>query len=162
MANILTQIFGSRNQRLLRQLSKTVDQINALEEGIKALSDEQLATKTVDFKQRAKDGETLEDLLPEAFAVAREAAWRALGLRPFDVQLIGGMVLHQGNIAEMRTGEGKTLVATLPAYLNALSGDGVHIITVNEYLAERDANWMRPVFSHTLPARTSAPGKSNF
>jgi len=146
VANILTQIFGSRNQRLLRQLSKTVDQINALEEGIKALSDEQLATKTVDFKQRAKDGETLEDLLPEAFAVAREAAWRALGLRPFDVQLIGGMVLHQGNIAEMRTGEGKTLVATLPAYLNALSGDGVHIITVNEYLAERDANWMRPVY----------------
>jgi len=146
VANILTRIFGSRNHRLLRQLSKTVDRINALEEGIKALSDEQLAAKTVDFKQRVEDGATLEDLLPEAFAVAREAAWRALGLRPFDVQLIGGMVLHQGNIAEMRTGEGKTLVATLPAYLNALSGKGVHIITVNEYLAERDANWMRPVY----------------
>jgi preprotein translocase subunit SecA len=146
VANILTRIFGSRNQRLLRQLSKTVDQINALEEGIKALSDDELSAKTTEFKQRVKDGEALDDLMAEAFAVAREAAWRALGLRPFDVQLIGGMVLHRGDIAEMRTGEGKTLVATLPAYLNALSGDGVHIITVNEYLAERDANWMRPVY----------------
>ncbi|NOX69303.1 MAG: preprotein translocase subunit SecA [Gammaproteobacteria bacterium] len=146
MANFLTRIFGSRNQRLLRQLSKTVDQINALEDGIKALDDQQLSARTAEFKQRVQDGATLDDLLPEAFAVAREAAWRAIGLRPFDVQLIGGMVLHQGNIAEMRTGEGKTLVATLPAYLNALSGDGVHIITVNEYLAQRDADWMRPVY----------------
>jgi len=146
VANFLTRIFGSRNQRLLRQLSKTVDQINALEDGIKALDDQQLSARTAEFKQRVQDGATLDDLLPEAFAVAREAAWRAIGLRPFDVQLIGGMVLHQGNIAEMRTGEGKTLVATLPAYLNALSGDGVHIITVNEYLAQRDADWMRPVY----------------
>ena len=147
MAKFLTRIFGSRNQRLLRQLAKSVDQINALEEGIKALDDEQLSGKTAEFKQRFEDGETLDELLPEAFAVAREAAWRALGLRPFDVQLIGGMVLHQGNIAEMRTGEGKTLVATLPAYLNALSGEGVHIITVNEYLAQRDADWMHPVYA---------------
>jgi len=146
VANFLTRIFGSRNQRLLRQLSKTVDRINVLEEGIKALDDQQLSARTAEFKQRVQDGGTLDDLLPEAFAVAREAAWRAIGLRPFDVQLIGGMVLHQGNIAEMRTGEGKTLVATLPAYLNALSGDGVHIITVNEYLAQRDADWMRPVY----------------
>lgn len=146
MANFLTRIFGSRNQRLLRQLAKSVERINALEDGIKALDDEQLSAKTAEFKQRFQDGETLDELLPEAFAVAREAAWRALGLRPFDVQLIGGMVLHQGNIAEMRTGEGKTLVATLPAYLNALGGEGVHIITVNEYLAQRDADWMRPVY----------------
>lgn len=146
MANFLTRIFGSRNQRLLRQLAKTVVQINVLEEGIKALDDGQLSAKTVEFKKRVVDGETLAELLPEAFAVAREAGWRSLGLRPFDVQLIGGMVLHEGNIAEMRTGEGKTLVATLPAYLNALSGEGVHIITVNEYLAQRDADWMRPVY----------------
>ncbi|MDH5622719.1 MAG: preprotein translocase subunit SecA, partial [Gammaproteobacteria bacterium] len=137
MANFLTSIFGSRNQRLLRQFSRTVKQINALEEGLKALSDADLAAKTTEFKKRYEDGETLQNLLPEAFAVAREGAWRTLGMRPFDVQLIGGMVLHQGDIAEMRTGEGKTLVATLPAYLNALSDKGVHIVTVNEYLAQR-------------------------
>ena len=146
MANILTKVFGSRNQRLLRQYSKSVSQINGFEEQIKALSDEKLAQKTDDFRSRLDSGEGLDDILEEAFAVAREAAWRALGLRPFDVQLIGGMVLHEGNIAEMRTGEGKTLVATLPAYLNALSGNGVHIVTVNEYLAQRDADWMRPVY----------------
>ena len=146
MANFLTRIFGSRNQRLLRQYSKIVDRINGLEEGVKALSDEDLRGRTDEFRQRVADGTSLEDLLPEAFAVAREAAWRTLGLRPFDVQLIGGMVLHRGNIAEMRTGEGKTLVATLPAYLNALSGNGVHVITVNEYLAQRDADWMGPVY----------------
>ena len=146
MANILTRIFGSRNERLLREMSKTVNQINGLEDGIKSLDDKQLSAKTGEFRQRLEDGETLDDLLPEAFAVAREAACRTLGLRPFDAQLIGGMVLHQGNIAEMRTGEGKTLVATLPAYLNALSGNGVHIVTVNEYLAQRDADWMNPIY----------------
>ena len=146
MANFLTRIFGSRNQRLLRQYSKVVKKINVLEEGLQQLSDDQLKAKTDEFRRRYADGETLHDLLPEAFAVAREAAVRALGLRPFDVQLIGGMVLHDGNIAEMRTGEGKTLMSTLPAYLNAISGDGVHIVTVNEYLAQRDAEWMRPIY----------------
>ncbi len=146
MANFITRIFGSRNQRLLKQYAKTVDEINSLEEGLQALSDQEIADKTESFKQRVAEGETLDELLAEAFAVAREASVRTLGMRPFDVQLIGGMVLHEGNIAEMRTGEGKTLVATLPAYLNALSGDGVHIVTVNEYLAQRDADWMRPVY----------------
>jgi preprotein translocase subunit SecA len=146
VAKFLTSIFGSRNQRLLRQYSKSVNKINALEEGLKALDDAALRAKTEEFRQRYQDGETLDGLLPEAFAVAREAGFRALGLRAFDVQLIGGMVLHDGNIAEMRTGEGKTLVATLPAYLNAISGDGVHIVTVNEYLAQRDADWMRPAY----------------
>jgi len=146
VANILTSIFGSRNQRMLRDYNKIVKQINALEDDIKALDDAALSGKTDEFRQRFADGETLDDLLPEAFAVAREAAWRKLGMRPFDVQLIGGMVLNDGNIAEMRTGEGKTLVATLPAYLNALSGKGVHIVTVNEYLAQRDADWMRPAY----------------
>ncbi len=146
MANFLTRLFGSRNQRLLRQYEKVVDKINGLEEATKALSDEALRAKTDEFRARVADGESLDKLLPEAFAVAREAAVRALGMRPFDVQLIGGMVLHDGNIAEMRTGEGKTLVATLPAYLNALSGKGVHVVTVNEYLAQRDADWMRPVY----------------
>ena len=146
MAKFLTSIFGSRNQRLLRQYSKSVNKINALEEGLQALDDAALRAKTDEFRKRYSDGETLIDLLPETFAVAREAGLRTLGMRPFDVQLIGGMVLHDGNIAEMRTGEGKTLVATLPAYLNAVSGDGVHIVTVNEYLAQRDAEWMRPVY----------------
>jgi preprotein translocase subunit SecA len=146
VANVLTKIFGSRNQRLLRQFSKAVDRINALEEGMQALGDADLAAKTDEFRKRLDGGEDLDALLPEAFAVAREAALRTLGMRPFDVQLIGGMVLNQGDIAEMRTGEGKTLVATLPAYLNALSGKGVHIVTVNEYLAQRDADWMRPVY----------------
>lgn len=146
MANFLTRLFGSRNQRLLRQYEKVVDKINGLEEATKALSDEALRAKTDEFRARVADGESLDKLLPEAFAVAREAAVRAVGMRPFNVQLIGGMVLHDGNIAEMRTGEGKTLVATLPAYLNALSGKGVHVVTVNEYLAQRDADWMRPVY----------------
>ena len=146
MAKFLTSIFGSRNQRMLRQYSKTVNKINSLEEGLKALDDAALRAKTGEFQSRYTDGESLQDLLPEAFAVAREAAFRVLGMRPFDVQLIGGMVLHDGNIAEMRTGEGKTLMATLPAYLNAISGDGVHIVTVNEYLAQRDADWMGPAY----------------
>ena len=146
MANILTRIFGSRNQRLLRQYGKTVKKINALEEGVQALDDAGLRARTEEFKRRVADGETLQQLLPEAFAVMRESAQRTLGMRPFDVQLVGGMVLHDGNIAEMRTGEGKTLVATLPVYLNALSGKGVHVVTVNEYLAQRDADWMRPAY----------------
>ena len=146
MANILTRVFGSRNQRLLRQYGRIVKKINALEEGIQALDDAGLRARTDELKGRLADGETLDQLLPEAFAVMREAATRTLGMRPFDVQLVGGMVLHDGNIAEMRTGEGKTLVATLPAYLNALSGKGVHVVTVNEYLAQRDADWMRPAY----------------
>ena len=146
MANFLTRIFGSRNQRLVRQYSKSVKAINTLEEGLQALSDDALKAKTGEFRQRYANGETLVQLLPEAFAVAREASVRTMQMRPFDVQLIGGMVLHDGNIAEMRTGEGKTLMSTLPAYLNAISDDGVHIVTVNEYLAQRDADWMRPIY----------------
>ena len=146
MANFLTRIFGSRNQRLLRQYSKIVSEINDLEPGLQSLSDDELSAKTGEFRARVEQGESLDDLLVEAFAVAREAAWRTLELRPFDVQLIGAMVLHQGNIAEMRTGEGKTLVATLPVYLNSLGGESVHIVTVNEYLAQRDADWMKPVY----------------
>ena len=138
----LKSIFGSRNERLLKQYRKTVVQINALEPAIQQLSDEALRAKTDEFKARYQKGETLEQLLPEAFAVVREGSKRTLGMRHFDVQLIGGMVLNNGKIAEMRTGEGKTLMATLPSYLNALSGKGVHIVTVNDYLAQRDSEWM--------------------
>ncbi|MDR2113375.1 MAG: preprotein translocase subunit SecA, partial [Candidatus Accumulibacter sp.] len=138
----LKKIFGSRNDRLIKQYSAVVRKINALEPGIGALSDDELRGRTVEFKARLANGDALDALLPEAFAVVREAGKRVLGMRHFDVQLIGGMVLHDGKIAEMRTGEGKTLVATLPAYLNALTGNGVHIITVNDYLANRDAEWM--------------------
>jgi preprotein translocase subunit SecA len=146
MLNVLTKIFGSRNDRLLKQYSRTVAQINALEASVAALDDAQLSGKTAELKQRHADGQTLQELLPEAFAVVREAAKRTLRMRHFDVQLIGGMVLHDGKIAEMKTGEGKTLVATLPAYLNALTGKGVHIVTVNDYLANRDAEWMGRIF----------------
>ena len=146
MANWLTQLFGSRNQRLLSGYSKYVNRTNALEASYKALSDEQLHGKTAEFRSRLAGGEALDNLLPDAFAATREAARRVLGMRHFDVQLIGGMALHFGRIAEMRTGEGKTLVATLPAYLNALPAKGVHVVTVNEYLAQRDADWMRPVY----------------
>ena len=146
LGNFLTKIFGSRNQRLIKQYSKLVTKINALEEDFKALDDEALKAKTAEFKERLEGNETLKDILPEAFAAVREASTRTLGLRHFDVQLIGGMVLNDGKIAEMRTGEGKTLVATLPVYLNALTGEGVHVITVNDYLAARDANWMRPIY----------------
>ncbi len=146
MAKFLTRIFGSRNQRLIRQYTKSVNSINALEGDLQALDDAALQARTAEFQKRYADGETLQELLPEAFAVAREASVRTMHMRPFDVQLIGGMVLHDGNIAEMRTGEGKTLMSTLPAYLNAISGDGVHIVTVNEYLAQRDADWMRPIY----------------
>jgi len=146
LANFLTRIFGSRNQRLMRQYDKSVAAINALEDGLKELSDDALKAKTAEFRQRYSDGEVLQQLLPEAFAVVREASVRTMQMRPFDVQLVGGMVLHAGNIAEMRTGEGKTLMSTLPAYLNSISGNGVHIVTVNEYLAQRDADWMRPIY----------------
>jgi preprotein translocase subunit SecA len=144
---VLTGLFGSRNERLVKQLAKSVHRINALEPGLQALSDDELRAKTDEYKARVAKGESLDSLLPEAFATVREAARRTLGLRHYDVQLIGGMVLHQGKIAEMRTGEGKTLVATLPTYLNALSGKGVHVITVNDYLAKRDAAWMGKVYS---------------
>ena len=140
--SFLTQIFGSRNQRLLKQYQKTVRQINALEPQMEKLSDAELQAKTPEFKDRLAKGETLDDILPEAFAVCREAAKRVMKMRHFDVQLIGGMVLNAGKIAEMRTGEGKTLMATLPVYLNALTGKGVHVVTVNDYLARRDAEWM--------------------
>ncbi|MCE7951126.1 MAG: preprotein translocase subunit SecA [Xanthomonadales bacterium PRO7] len=143
---ILTGVFGSRNERLLRQMNKTVAKINALEPGLKSLSDDDLRAKTDEFRKRLADGAKLDSLLPEAFAVVREASRRVLGLRHYDVQLIGGMVLHQGKIAEMRTGEGKTLVATLPVYLNALEGKGVHVVTVNDYLAKRDSAWMGKVY----------------
>ena len=146
ISNSLKKLFGTRNDRELKRMGKVVKQINTLTDEIKALSDEQLAAKTGEFKQRLVDGEKLDKILPEAFAVAREAGGRVLGMRHFDVQLIGGMALHEGKIAEMRTGEGKTLVATLPAYLNALAGNSVHLITVNDYLATRDANWMRPLY----------------
>nr|MBA2593427.1 preprotein translocase subunit SecA [Gammaproteobacteria bacterium] len=146
VAGLLRRVFGSRNDRLLKRMAKTVEQINAYEPQCAELSDEQIAAKTAEFRDRYAGGETLDELLPEAFAVVREVGKRALDMRHFDVQLIGGMVLHSGKIAEMRTGEGKTLVATLAAYLNALTGLGVHIVTVNDYLARRDAQWMGQIY----------------
>jgi preprotein translocase subunit SecA len=147
LSKSLMNLFGTRNSRQLKRLGKVVRQINALADAMKALDDTQLAAKTAEFKGRLAKGDSLDSLLPEAFAVAREAGERVLGLRHFDVQLIGGMALHEGKIAEMRTGEGKTLVATLPAYLNALTGDSVHLVTVNDYLANRDAHWMGPLYN---------------
>ena len=144
---IFSKLLGSRNDRQLKRMSRVVAKINNMEPDFKALSDEALRAKTDEYRKRQADGESLDDLLPEAFAAVREAAWRTLEMRHFDVQLIGGMVLHQGKIAEMRTGEGKTLVATLAAYLNALSGESVHVVTVNDYLARRDADWMGQVFT---------------
>ncbi len=143
---LLKKVFGSRNDRLLKQYFQTVDTINALESTITALTDAELRAKTDEFKQRVKVGETLDALLPEAFAVVREASIRILGMRHFGVQLIGGIVLHNGKIAEMRTGEGKTLMATLPSYLNALAGKGIHLVTVNDYLAKRDSEWMGRIY----------------
>src|SRR5688572_113114 len=140
------RLFGSRNERLLKQYSGAVSAINALEPALEKLSDSQLKEKTTELRQRHAAGATLEELLPEAFAVVREASKRTLRMRHFDVQLVGAMVLHNGKIAEMKTGEGKTLVATLPAYLNALTGKGVHIVTVNDYLARRDAEWMGKIY----------------
>ena len=144
---LLTSVFGSRNERLLKQFEKIVDKVNGLEEQMKALSDAELQAKTPEFQKRIADGESLDKVLPEAFAVCREASVRVLGMRHYDVQLIGGMVLHMGKIAEMRTGEGKTLVATLPTYLNALEGKGVHVVTVNDYLARRDSAWMGRLYT---------------
>ena len=144
---VFTKIFGSRNLRVLKMMQKTVSRINDLEDSVSRLKDAEFPQKTAQLKSRWEQGETMEDLLPEAFALVREAGRRTLNMRHFDVQLLGGIVLHQGNIAEMRTGEGKTLVATLPAYLNALTGAGVHIITVNDYLAQRDAEWMGAIYS---------------
>ncbi len=146
LSNLLKNIFGSKNEREIRSIRPIVDRINQLELEIKRLSDGELKAKTGEFKERLKNGESLDDLLPEAFAVVRETSVRVLGMRPFDVQLIGGVVLHRGKIAEMKTGEGKTLVATMPLYLNALAGKGAHLVTVNDYLAKRDAEWMGSIY----------------
>ncbi|MEE8429390.1 MAG: preprotein translocase subunit SecA, partial [Gammaproteobacteria bacterium] len=146
ISKLFRQVFGSRNERQLKLFSKAVEKINSLEDQMQSLSDAELRARTDEFRQRLQDGESLNDLLPEAFATVREAGKRTLDMRHFDVQLIGGMVLHEGKIAEMRTGEGKTLVATLSAYLNALTGSGVHIVTVNDYLARRDAEWMGKLY----------------
>jgi preprotein translocase subunit SecA len=142
IGQLLAKVIGTQNEREIKRLRPRVAEINAFEPSLKALSDEQLRGKTSEFRARVANGESLDDLLPEVFAVVREAGWRVLRMRHFDVQLIGGMVLHTGKIAEMKTGEGKTLVATLPAYLNALEGKGVHVVTVNDYLARRDSEWM--------------------
>src|SRR5881392_1796986 len=146
IGKVLAKVIGTQNERELKRLYPRVTEISALEPQIQPLSDEQLRQKTAEFRKRAADGESLDDLLVEAFAVVREAGRRVLNMRHFDVQLIGGMVLHSGKIAEMKTGEGKTLVATLPVYLNALTGRGVHVITVNDYLAKRDSEWMGKLY----------------
>jgi preprotein translocase subunit SecA len=146
VSKLFSKIFGSRNERMLKRMRKDVKQIADLEESISQLDDAALQAKTIEFRQQLSDGKTLEDILPEAFAVVREASKRVLGMRHFDVQLIGGMVLNQGKIAEMRTGEGKTLVATLAVYLNALEGKGVHVVTVNDYLAQRDSSLMSQLY----------------
>lgn len=146
MIRFLKKLIGNDNEREIKRMMKYVTEINALEPDMQQLSDGSLAAKTVEFKERLAQGEPLDNLLTEAFAVVREASCRSLGMRHFDVQLVGGITLHAGNIAEMRTGEGKTLVATLPVYLNALGGKGVHVITVNDYLAKRDSDWMGKVY----------------
>ena len=140
--NILKKLFGSQNDKILKRMRKVVDKINSIEPTISSLNDEDLRAQTGKLRQLIQSGKTLDDILPEAFATIREAAKRVLGQRPYDVQLIGGMILHEGMIPEMRTGEGKTLVATLPCYLNGLAGEGVHLVTTNDYLAKRDAEWM--------------------
>ena len=142
---LIQKIFGTHSENELKRIYPIVDAIEALEPEMQKLSDQELKEKTKEFKRRLEEGETLDDLLPEAFAAVREAAVRTLGMRHYRVQLIGGIILHQGRIAEMKTGEGKTLVSTLPAYLNALTGEGVQIVTVNDYLAKRDAEWMGQV-----------------
>ena len=146
LTKVLAKIVGTKNERELKRLRPIVERINALESQMRKLKDQELAAKTAEFRERLSRGESLDELLPEAFAVVRETGRRVLGMRHFDVQLMGGIVLHQGKIAEMKTGEGKTLVATLPAYLNALTGKGVHIVTVNDYLAKRDAEWMGAIY----------------
>ncbi|MDH4289919.1 MAG: preprotein translocase subunit SecA, partial [Aquincola sp.] len=159
LPNLLTSIFGSRNDRLLKQYRAVVTKINALEQQFEALDNAALRNKTDELKQRLANGSTLDDLLPEAFAAVREASKRTLKMRHFDVQLMGGIALHQGKIAEMRTGEGKTLVATLPVYLNALAGKGVHVVTVNDYLARRDAEWMGQIYNFLgLAVGVNVPG----
>ena len=158
---VLSKVLGSSNERLIKKYSSKVLRINSLESKMQSMSDEELASMTADLKQRIQNKENIDDILPEAFATVREASQRTLGLRHYDVQLIGGMVLHQGAISEMGTGEGKTLVATLPAYLNAICGNKVHIVTVNDYLASRDAEWMGKVFSFLgLSVGTSVSGMS--
>jgi preprotein translocase subunit SecA len=147
LLNFATKIFGSSNDRIIKNMKGKVDAINSLEESLKSLDDASLKAKTTEFKNRLSSGESLDDILNEAFAVVREASVRVFGMRHFDVQLIGGIVLHQGKIAEMRTGEGKTLMATLPVYLNALTGKGVHVVTVNDYLAQRDSQWMGKLYN---------------
>src|SRR5262252_8965638 len=142
IGQILAKVVGTQNEREIKRLRPRVAEINSLESSVQSLTDEQLRQKTTEFRERVSAGTSLDDLLPEAFAVVREAGKRVLNMRHFDVQLIGGMVLHSGKIAEMKTGEGKTLVATLPSYLNALEGKGVHVVTVNDYLARRDSEWM--------------------
>ena len=142
--NIFAKIFGTKHEREMKKIQPLVDQINSLESQMQNLSDDQLKAKTPELKDRLQKGETVDQILPEAFAVCREASKRVLGMRHYDVQLIGGIVLNQGSITEMRTGEGKTLVATLPTYLNALTGKGAHVVTVNDYLASRDCEWSIP------------------
>ena len=151
-------LFGSKHKRVINRISKTVDQINSLESSLEQLNADDLLAKSNELRDQVRSGEALEKFLPQAFALVRESSKRNLGLRHYDCQLVGGVILNEGKIAEMATGEGKTLVATLPCYLNALTGKGVYVITVNEYLAERDANWMRPLFeglgltvSHVVP-----------
>ena len=157
-SKLFSNVFGSRNKRLLSSLDRYVERANTFESGLQALDDDALRAKTAELRTRLEAGLDLDALLPEAFAVAREAAVRTVGMRHFDVQLVGGVVLHQGKIAEMRTGEGKTLVATLAAYLNALPGKGVHIVTVNDYLAQRDAQWMGPIYAFPRAHRGSRQG----
>src|SRR3989344_4556920 len=147
LKTLLQKVFGSSNERVVKKLYLTVTQINGFEPLLSSLSDEELRAQTDKFRTKLREGASLQDILPEAFAVVREASKRTLGHRHYDVQLMGGMVLHQRGIAEMRTGEGKTLVATLPLYLNALTGRGVHLVTVNDYLARRDATWMGQIYS---------------
>ncbi|MBQ9496381.1 MAG: preprotein translocase subunit SecA, partial [Selenomonadaceae bacterium] len=147
MFGFLKRFLGDNNDKEIKRLQKTVDKINALEAGLQNYTDDKLASSTDRFRERLQAGETLENILPEAFAVCREASRRVLGMRHFDVQLMGGMCLHEGKIAEMKTGEGKTLVATLPVYLNALEGKGVHMVTVNDYLARRDSEWMGQLYN---------------
>ncbi|MDH3393045.1 MAG: preprotein translocase subunit SecA, partial [Desulfobulbaceae bacterium] len=146
LGSMLTKVFGSKNDRVLKKINPIISRINSFEPEIQKLDDAALAAQTVLFRERLEKGESLDSLLPEAFAVVREASQRVLGMRPYDVQMVGGVVLHEGKIAEMKTGEGKTLVATLPVYLNALTGKGVHVVTVNDYLARRDAEWMSELY----------------
>ena len=144
--SFLKRLFGDYSSKEIKRINGIKDKVLALDTEFSALTDEQLQAKTPEFKERLNNGETLDDILPEAFAACREAAWRVLGMKHYPVQILGGIILHQGRIAEMKTGEGKTLVATLPAYLNALSGNGVHIVTVNDYLAKRDSEWMGKIY----------------